>query len=101
MNLADLFGGEARRATKRRIEINIDRQRLFVFKRRGLAGPEWCGDCGRKVQMLTPDQAATIANVSSRTIYRRVEAGEMHYLETAEGRLLVCANSIELNQTRE
>jgi len=47
--------------------------------------------------MLTPDQAATIANVSSRTIYRRVEDGEMHYMETAEGHLLVCANSIELN----
>ena len=46
--------------------------------------------------MLTPDQAATIARVSSRTIYRRVEAGEMHYMETAEGHLLVCANSIEL-----
>ena len=44
--------------------------------------------------MLTPDQAATIANVSSRTIYRRVEAGEMHYLETAEGFLLICPNSI-------
>jgi len=47
--------------------------------------------------MLTPDQAATLANVSSRTIYRRVEAGEMHYLETADRHLLVCANSIELN----
>jgi len=53
------------------------------------------------VQMLTPDQAATLGNVSSRTIYRRVEAGEMHYMETAEGHLLVCANSIELNLTRE
>jgi hypothetical protein len=45
--------------------------------------------------MFTPDQAALIANVSSRTIYRRVEAGEMHYTETAEGFLLVCANSLE------
>jgi excisionase family DNA binding protein len=44
--------------------------------------------------MLTADEAATIAKVSSRTIYRRVEAGEMHYTETAEGRLLVCANSL-------
>ena len=68
-----------------------------MVKRRGVAAAEWCEDCGQKVQMLTPDQAATLARVSSRTIYRRVEAGEMHYLETAEGHLLVCANSIELN----
>jgi len=88
---------EGRTVTKRRIEINIDRQRLFVLKRRGVAVAQWCSDCGRKVQMLTPDQAATLANVSSRTIYRRVEAGEMHYLETADRHLLVCANSIELN----
>lgn len=81
--------------TKRRIEINIDRQRLFVLKRRGVAVAEWCGDCSKKVQMLTPDQAAMLANVSSRTIYRRVEAGEMHYIETTEGLLLVCANSLE------
>jgi excisionase family DNA binding protein len=64
------------------------------LKRRGVADAEWCEDCGRKVQMLTPDQAAAIANVSSRTIYRRVDAGEMHYTETAEGFLLVCPNSI-------
>jgi predicted site-specific integrase-resolvase len=44
--------------------------------------------------MVTADDAATIAKVSSRTIYRRVEAGETHYTETAEGRLLVCTNSI-------
>lgn len=84
-----------RATTKRRIEINIDRQRLVVLKRRGGAVAEWCGDCGEQVAMLTPDQAAVIANVSSRTIYRRVEAGEMHYTETAEGLLLVCANSLE------
>jgi hypothetical protein len=80
--------------TKRRIEISIDRQRLFILKRRGVSAPEWCSDCGERVQMLTPDQAAMLANVSSRTIYRRVEAGEMHYNETAEGRLLICPNSI-------
>jgi excisionase family DNA binding protein len=83
--------------TKRRIEITVEKRRLIVLKRQRRSVLEWCGGCGRKVQMLTPDQAATIANVSSRTIYRRVEAGEMHYMETAEGRLLVCANSIELN----
>ena len=55
--------GEA--ATKRRIEINIDRQRLFVLKRRGVAVAEWCEHCGQRVQMLTPDQAR-ILRVSSR-----------------------------------
>jgi hypothetical protein len=80
--------------TKRRIEITVERRRLIVLKRGRVSVLDWCGDCGEQVAMLTPDQAATIANVSSRTIYRRVEAGEMHYTETAEGFLLVCPNSI-------
>ncbi len=83
--------------TKRRIEITVEKRRLIVLKRGRAPVYDWCAYCGGQVAMLTPDQAATIAKVSSRTIYRRVEAGEMHYLETAEGHLLVCANSIELN----
>ena len=80
--------------TKRRIEITVDRHRL-VFLRRPSASPSsWCASCGEQVAMLTPDEAATVANVSSRTIYRRVEAGEIHYTETPEGLVRVCANSI-------
>ncbi len=85
--------------TKRRIEITVEKRRLIVLRRARAPILDWCADCGEQVAMLTPDQAATIARVSSRTIYRRVEAGEMHYLETPEGHLLVCANSIELNST--
>ena len=48
--------------------------------------------------MLTTDQAATIANVSSLTIYRRIEAGEIHFVETSAGHLLVCAHSIGVDQ---
>ena len=80
--------------TKRRIEITVEKRRLVVMKQGRASVFEWCADCGDQVAMLTPDQAATIANVSSRTIYQRVEAGEMHYLETAEGHLFVCANSL-------
>jgi len=81
--------------TKRRIEITVEKRRLIVLRRQRPSVHDWCADCGKQVAMLTPDQAATIANVSSRTIYRRVEDGEMHYLETAEGHLLVCANSVK------
>jgi hypothetical protein len=80
--------------TKRRIEIAVDRRRFIVLKRRGASVSDWCADCGEQVAMLTADEAATIANVSSRTIYRRVEAGEVHYTETPAGVLRVCANSI-------
>ena len=44
--------------------------------------------------MLTPDEAATIAHSTTRDIYRRVEAGDVHSDETLEGALRVCVNSL-------
>jgi predicted site-specific integrase-resolvase len=44
--------------------------------------------------MLTPEEAAALAQVSSRTIYRRVEAGELHFAETPEEPLLICLDSL-------
>jgi excisionase family DNA binding protein len=46
--------------------------------------------------MVTIDQAVEIVHVSARTIYRWVENGEIHFWETAEGKLLVCLNSLPL-----
>jgi hypothetical protein len=80
---------------KKRIEITVEKHRLVVLSQRSHATEAWCEACGRRVAMVPPDDAATIGKVSSRTIYRRVESGELHYAETAEGRLLVCANSIQ------
>ena len=54
----------------------------------------WCVECASDVFMVTPAQAAVIARVTVRDINRRVEAGAVHFLETTEGALLVCVNSI-------
>jgi len=44
--------------------------------------------------MISSEEAAAIAGVSSRTIYRWVEAGRIHFIETAAGGLRICSNSI-------
>jgi len=44
--------------------------------------------------MITPEHGATIANVSARTIYRWVESGRIHFLETPVGGVLVCLDSL-------
>jgi hypothetical protein len=48
--------------------------------------------------MLTPDEAATFAQITARHIYRLVEAGELHSLETDDGALSVCLNSLGGNE---
>jgi len=59
----------------------------------------WCPACGSDVRMVTPNQAAAIVRSSVRAVNRSVEAGRVHFVETAEGRLFVCVNSLDLGAT--
>jgi hypothetical protein len=54
----------------------------------------WCRKCGAPTLMIKPDQAATLARVSTRTIYRWVETDQLHFIEPLSGRLLICQNSL-------
>ena len=45
--------------------------------------------------MITPDEAAQISQVSTRTIYRWIEAQKVHFAETEKGFSLICLQSLE------
>jgi len=47
--------------------------------------------------MVTVDEAAQLACVSVRTLYRWVENEKLHFTEIADGELLICLNSIPPN----
>jgi predicted site-specific integrase-resolvase len=48
--------------------------------------------------MISPEHAARIAGVSTRTIYAWLESGKVHFLDTPEALLLICLDSLtELN----
>ena len=80
---------------KRRTEFTIETERLIVLTRsitrRELS---WCSCCDEGVDMLSTDSAALIGKVSSRTIFRWVEAGIVHSFETPDGLLRICPNSL-------
>ena len=48
-----------------------------------------CTGCGEEVEMVTPEHAAEIAGVTLRTIYRWIDAGNIHFVEN-RGQVLVC-----------
>ena len=52
----------------------------------------WCPACRRQVEMVAPEQADGIAGVSTRTIYRWIEAGVVHFIE--DSGLLICVPTI-------
>ena len=79
---------------RKRTEIVVELDEVFVIRGHQTMSFAWCAECGDQVQMLTPDQAATISRLSSRIIYRWIEARRVHFTETGEGQLLICQSSL-------
>lgn len=77
----------------KRAKITIERERLLVIGNRRLLERR-CEFCRADVKMIGLDQAAGIATISQREIFRLVENGLLHFAETAEGALLICLESL-------
>jgi hypothetical protein len=77
---------------KRRTEITVETQRLIVLRRHTVNA--WCATCGERAPSVTPSDAARLLGVSTRDIYRRIEAGEVHFTETTSEELLICSRSL-------
>ena len=84
---------------KRRTEITIETSRRLLVRRFGKARVSWCERCLAEVQMISPDEAAALMNVSSRSIYQWLEAGRIHFHEDQSG-LLVCADSLRITEAK-
>ena len=79
---------------KRRTKITVETDEIMIIRQRRRLLRSWCRECAQQVTMVTVDQAATVANKSSRLIYRMAEAGYIHFAETPEGFLLICLQSL-------
>ncbi|HZM86925.1 MAG TPA: hypothetical protein VFF31_10405 [Blastocatellia bacterium] len=84
---------------KTRTRITIQTERVVVMShRRSLYS--LCAGCGDEVRMVTIDQATTLVRSSSREIFREIEAGMLHFIETTEGSVLVCFNSLNASNLK-
>jgi hypothetical protein len=79
---------------KRRTEIVVEREQVLVIKRLDNRESRRCVECGGQTEMVSVDEGAVLTCLSARAIYRRVEAGQLHFIETEEGLLLVCVHSL-------
>jgi hypothetical protein len=78
---------------RRRIEITVA-TRQMIIRRQTNHAPVWCLECSSAVPALTPEEAAVLAGVSTRMVYRLVEAGQLHFIEAAEQSPLICLHSL-------
>jgi len=79
---------------KRKTEVVVQTHQLTTVHLTRLSVQAWCEPCRAEVVMLTPEEAAALTQGTAREIYRRVENGELHSIETDAGALRVCANSL-------
>lgn len=83
---------------KKRTETIIETHRIQIIRWRRPGVTAWCHVCSAHVRMITPEEAAALTKVTTRAIYRWVEAGALHFTETAEGALIVCPDSLVVKQ---
>lgn len=84
----------------RRLKITVERERLLVLTR-SQEVEQWCEECGAIVRMITSAEAAAVAEVDDRTIFRQIESRRLHFRETQSGAVLICLNSIQTSAREE
>jgi excisionase family DNA binding protein len=79
-----------------------DRKRGVVIINRPFVSPlKSCDKCKAPNGMVTPDEAASLYEVSTRTIYQWLELGTLHFTETVGEGLLICLSSLASAATNE
>lgn len=79
---------------KKRTEISIEIDEMIVVSASGkdiqrIPCPICTGEA-----MVTPEEAAALTGVTVRSLYARVDGEGVHFLETADGSLLLCVRSL-------
>jgi len=77
---------------KQKTEIEIELSETVAYSRRNEWFEAFCPECQSPVEMCTPQIAAILTRSTEREIYRLVETGEIHFIET-DG-VLICLNSL-------
>ena len=79
---------------KKTTKLTIETQRVIVIRRLTESCRVMCEACDEVVSFVTADEAAALARLSARAIYRLIEARKLHFIERAEGSSLICLNSL-------
>jgi hypothetical protein len=79
---------------KRRVQITLLNERTVTLRRHKASVMGWCSRCAAEVMMLRPEEVARLAQVATRSIYRWVEASELHFREEPDGLLSICVESL-------
>lgn len=84
-------------AKRRRTEKIVEIHEVYVIRQTSGPLPALCAEClTGDALMVAPEQAAVIAAVPVRAVYRWIETGMIHYREASDGSLIVCVRSLPI-----
>lgn len=78
----------------RQMRITVNKSEVTLIKKLHGTAEADCPACQMRVEMATPEQAVTLTGIHARVIYGWVERERVHFIETAEGHLLICLDSL-------
>ena len=85
----------------RKSEKTIELHEFYVIRSDSGSLPPLCAECSTNdAFMVTPEQAAAVAKVSVRVIFRWMELGAIHFIEATDGSLAVCLRSLPATGTQ-
>jgi len=74
----------------RRTVTTIETHETLIVRRLTSFPVLRCAACLNEAEMLAPHDAARLTGISQRTIYRWIEDGRIHFVESPDGGLFVC-----------
>jgi excisionase family DNA binding protein len=83
------------------VQGGLEKRQLVIINRPFVSPQKRCDRCTEPSGMITPDEAAALCEVSTRTVYRWLETGSIHFSESDDGALLICLLSLAATSTLE
>ena len=80
--------------TTKTVELTVARSESFVVPKPFGQTFVWCEECHRRGAFVTPPEASRASGVSLRTLFRRIELAEVHFVEMPGAGLLICLESL-------
>jgi len=76
---------------KRQAEVSVKTSRRLIIRPEKNAGQIVCAECGE--MMLAVESLAALLGISRRAVYRAIETGTVHFVETEAGAVMICGAS--------
>lgn len=80
----------------KKILIESESHEIFIVRADGKSEVRgYCEHCAAEMRCLTLDETVTHTGIPATSIIRLIQTGQVHFLETLSGHLLICLESVK------